>query len=216
MSQPRTFSERFGIFWGWVSPAVDRRIAPLKKQVLDGLGGAVIEIGAGVGSNFKYYDLSKIQHVTAIEPNTAMHKLLEEEAAKYGFSEGKGNLTILKQAIEHVSIPSESADFVVSTLVLCSVTSLNQSVKRVASWLKPGGNIVFVEHVAHKHGTLGRSLQKSIQKPWAWIGDGCDLVRDTHEVLASEGKLDVKLFGDMRDSYSLAPPVYGIAIKAKL
>ena len=100
------------------------------------------------------------------------------------------------------------ADAVVSTLVLCSVTSLSQSVKLIADWLKPGGKLLFLEHVAHKPGTYGRSFQKSIQGPWAWIGDGCDLVRDTHDVLATEGKLEVQLLGDMRENYTLGMKRY--------
>ncbi|TPX36940.1 hypothetical protein SmJEL517_g00973 [Synchytrium microbalum] len=218
MSSPRQFSENFGRFWTWMTPSVDKRLEPIKTEIgLRGLSGRIIEIGAGAGPNFKYYNPSKVDHVTAIEPNAVMHAKLTEEAAKHGFTKEKGNLTILLQALEDVVIAPESADAIVSTLVLCSVTSLPGSAKQLASWLKPGGKLLFLEHVAYKPNTFGLSFQKYIRDGWAYIGDGCDLTRQTHEVLKSDGNLDVTILGDQRDTvYSIAPQVWGFATKSKL
>lgn len=78
-------------------------------------------------------------------------------------------------------------DAVVSTLVLCSVTDPTLCLKEVVRVLKPGGQFVFVEHVAaSSHSTLC-FVQRAITPLWSCIGGGCDPARPTKEYLRAAG-----------------------------
>jgi hypothetical protein len=44
--------------------------------------------------------------------------------------------------------------------------------------LKPGGRLLFVEHVRAEDAGLAR-WQDRLEKPWRFLGDGCHCNRDT-------------------------------------
>ena len=50
-----------------------------------GVEGVVLEIGAGVGANFVYYDRDRVTALVANEPNAGMHQTLRRAAAEAGW-----------------------------------------------------------------------------------------------------------------------------------
>src|SRR5262249_8480330 len=66
-----------------------------------------------------------------------------------------------------------SIDYVISTLVLCSVVDPRRALSEVQRVLKPGGKLIFIEHVAAPAGTLLRRLQAAVKPLWRRMGDGC-------------------------------------------
>src|ERR1700730_6382398 len=57
-------------------------MTPLRKEIVGQASGVVLEIGAGNGLNFAYYDPGQIERVEAIEPDTAMLRYAHERAAE--------------------------------------------------------------------------------------------------------------------------------------
>ena len=51
---------------------------PLRKEIVGLARGVVLEIGAGNGLNFAFYEPGKVQRVEAIEPDTAMLRYAPE------------------------------------------------------------------------------------------------------------------------------------------
>ncbi|MCP4120834.1 MAG: class I SAM-dependent methyltransferase [Bacteroidetes bacterium] len=101
----------------------------------------VLEVGAGTGSNLKYFRGGT--KVIAIEPSGAMQDRLREEAGKYDI-----DLHLVATGIEEADIEENSIDFVVTTLVLCTVPNLERALSKIHRVLRPGGRYVFLEHVA--------------------------------------------------------------------
>lgn len=77
---------------------------------------------------------------------------------------------------------------VASTLVLCSVPSLETRFKKILRVLKPGGTFLFIEHIAAQPGTWLRKMQGVIPPVWKAIADGCNPDRETWLAIENAGK----------------------------
>ncbi|KAI9002926.1 S-adenosyl-L-methionine-dependent methyltransferase [Hyaloraphidium curvatum] len=195
----------FNWIWKRMGPDVDRKLAPWKKRVYGDVTGNILEIGAGHGATFAYMDPSKISHVTALEPNEAMHELLRANAAKAGFEEGKGNLAVVSEPAEVSAPPPDGAqhaegeaarfDAVLSSLVLCTVADPPAVLRNVHAWLKDGGQFRFLEHMGDAAGTRRRWWQESLTPVWKYIGHGCHLDRDHAEMVRTLEEGGKRLFG---------------------
>ncbi|MFD1162987.1 class I SAM-dependent methyltransferase [Hwangdonia seohaensis] len=103
-----------------------------KKKLFKNHPETIVEIGSGTGANMRY--LKKGTRLIAIEPNIYMHNNLKKNAAKYGI-----NLEIKTMVGESIGLPDNSCDFVVSTLVLCTVNNPVTCIKQIKRILKPSG-----------------------------------------------------------------------------
>jgi ubiquinone/menaquinone biosynthesis C-methylase UbiE len=84
-------------------------------------------------------------------------------------------------------LPFEDASFdtVVSTLVLCTVDNPKAAVAEAHRVLKPGGALLFIEHVRDGEGSSRARWQDRLERPWGWVAGGCHPNRDTAGVLAA-------------------------------
>jgi SAM-dependent methyltransferase len=85
-----------------------------KQRVFADLPGEIVELGSGVGANFRY--LPAGTRVIAVEPNPAMHARLRARGARHEIE-----LELHDVVGERLDLPDASADMVVSSLVLCTV-----------------------------------------------------------------------------------------------
>lgn len=152
-----------------------------RKQVLfKDLPELVVEIGPGSGSNFRYYRPGT--SVIAIEPNRHLSAALRASADRY-----KVNLSIIDATAERLPLPDASVEAVVCTLVLCTVPDQDLALREISRVLRPGGRLVFLEHVRAPARTMSRWLQVVLRRPWRWMFEGCDLTRDTETALRKAG-----------------------------
>lgn len=148
--------------------------AQLKRSLIGGLTGRVLEIGAGTGANFSLLD-ARVDWV-GLEPNRTRRWQLEHP------SQPRGG-TILDGVAEQIPMPDASVDAVLATIVLCSVRSQEQTLAEVVRVLRPGGRFVFFEHVAAPRGSWTRRLQ-GVAAPFSRVFDhGCDPARKTWRAL---------------------------------
>ncbi len=124
----------------------------LKKTELAGLGdlrqgmlakasGTVLEIGGGTGANLAYYG-PQVTSLTVTEPEPAMLRRLQKRV-----SEKAPGTKVVRAAAEQLPFEDDSFDTVVSTLVLCGVGDQQQALAEIRRVLKPGGRLIFIEHV---------------------------------------------------------------------
>jgi ubiquinone/menaquinone biosynthesis C-methylase UbiE len=151
-----------------------------KRHLMADLTGTVVEIGSGTGANLGF--LPHGLRIIGVDPNPFMHAYYRREAK----SRGRGSHQV-RGVGEALPFPDGSIDSVLSTLVLCSVPSLEQTLGEIHRVLKPGGRLLFIEHVAAPEGSWLRRLQEAARPVWSRIGDGCRPDRTTAAVLEEAG-----------------------------
>jgi len=178
-----------------------RTIGKIRRELLHDVHGDVLEIGAGTGLNFEHYPSDA--RVVALEPDPYMLK----RAMRRLRTLDRRNIDVRTAPAEHLPFDAASFDAVVSTLVLCTVGDVAQSLTEVRRVLRPGGEFRFLEHV-RAEGLPGR-LQDLAQPIWSWVGAGCHPNRRTEAAIRSAG---FEVLGVDRERMNLALPViYGIA-----
>ena len=173
---------------------------------IEGSGGppVVVEIGPGAGPNARY--LAPGTRWVCVEPNVHFHPRLRRAAARHGL-----DLELAAGTAEALLLAEGAADAVVSTLVLCSVHDIRQSLAEIRRVLRPGGRFVFVEHVAAPEGTALRTAQRLLRGLWGLVADGCRPDRETESAIRQAGFASVET-ETFRAPLGLATPhVAGIA-----
>lgn len=170
----------FARFWSQISGTVgsDRQ----RTELLAGLSGRVIEVGAGDGRNFRHYP-AEVTEVLAIEPEPYLRRLAGRSA------EGvPAPITVLDGTAEALPAADGEFDSVVSSLVLCSVGHQRSALTELHRVLRDGGELRFFEHVLATGG-LGRAVQGGLDSSGVWprLGGGCHLSRDTVAEITAAG-----------------------------
>jgi ubiquinone/menaquinone biosynthesis C-methylase UbiE len=172
-------------------------LARRRRELLGDLGGHVVELGAGTGLNLVAYG-PEVTRLTLLEPSTPMADRLR---ARLDEAPRDAEVEVLGAPAEALPLPDDSADVVVSTLVLCTVGDLDRTLAEIERVLRPEGRLVLLEHVvADDPGT--RRLQRVLRRPWAVVGGGCQLDRDPRAALIARG-WDVT---DLHDERLPMPP----------
>jgi SAM-dependent methyltransferase len=166
-----------------------------KQRVFARLPPEVVELGPGVGANFRYFPAGT--RLIAIEPNPAMHARLRAGAARH-----KIELELHGVAGEQLDLPDASADMVVSSLVLCTVRDPAAVLAEIQRLLRPGGRYAFVEHVGAKDRPVLRRVQRMVRRPWAWAFEGCSCERDLSSLIANAGFSSVDM-----EEYHIHSPI---------
>jgi SAM-dependent methyltransferase len=167
-------------FFSVMGPYIEWNVRRHKRRVFAELPRTVVELGPGVGANLRY--LHRGSTLVAIEPNLPMHRRLRAAAERRGV-----HLELRDRVAERTGLPGQSADCVISSLVLCTVTDPAGVLAEVRRILRPGGTFRFVEHVAARAGTPTRTLQRVLRRPWAWTFEGCSCERDLAGLLRTAG-----------------------------
>ncbi len=149
-----------------------------KKSLFSKLGKNVLEIGAGTGTNLRYYRPDT--NLTVVEPSKDMLSFFLKKAEKYPL-----NIRVIEGFAEKLPFEDSSFDSVVSTLVLCSVNSPQKVLQEIKRVLKPKGVFIFIEHVKAPDNTITARFQDILHAGWKWLFEGCDLKRDTGNLIKS-------------------------------
>jgi len=157
-------------------------LADWRRELIQDLSGDILEIGSGTGANISYFS-NKITSMVLSEPDISMRKLLAEKASKYDHHK----IRISSSTAENIDADDESFDHVVSALVCCSVTSTQKTLSEIKRVLKPGGSLVFMEHVAAEQGTRRRVWQHRINPFWKRLAGNCHLIRETESDIQKAG-----------------------------
>jgi len=185
----------------------DRRMyAERKTPLLAGLTGTVVEIGPGSGVNLDY--IAPTVRYRAVEPNIHFHEDIGRRAERLGIE-----ATVQPGVAERLPFPDDSADTVISTLVLCSVADQRAALKEVLRVLRPGGRFLFVEHVVAPEGSSLWFAQRALRRPWGWIADGCRPDCDTGAAIRSAGFSHVDIEPFSVHAGLVSPHIAGTARK---
>jgi ubiquinone/menaquinone biosynthesis C-methylase UbiE len=149
----------------------DAGLREMRRETLAGASGRTIDLGAGTGVNRELYP-GPVTELVLAEPDPHMLKKLRAKVTE------ARSVKIVQAAAEDLPFEDDSFDTAVFTLVLCTVPDPRAALAEAARVLRPGGKLLFVEHVRSEDPGLAR-WQDRLERPWRFLGDGCHCNRDT-------------------------------------
>ncbi len=140
---------------------------------------------------------ANVSAIYGAEPATGLHKTLQlriNEAKlvnKYHILNSTAAKDALLPALDKEGVkisPKGIFDTIICIRVLCGVPNLEETVRDFHSLLRPGGQLMVVEHIRNpweKNGSVaGRSMQILYHLlGWRFFLAGCEMHRDTPAVL---------------------------------
>jgi ubiquinone/menaquinone biosynthesis C-methylase UbiE len=93
---------------------------------------------------------------------------------------------LVEASAEHLPLPDGQFDTVVSTLVLCTVPDPLRALREVWRVLKPGGQLLFLEHVRSDEPKLAK-WQDRLNGINRIVAHGCNCNRSTLDVIKQAG-----------------------------
>ncbi len=132
----------FAMTYDWqMGKTEEAGLREMRKRLLGGAKGRVIEIGSGTGANVPWYG-PEVESLTMTEPPAPMVRRLERRLTELG-----STATVLRAPAEDLPFESGSFDVAVSTLVLCGVDDQPRALRELRRVLRPGGTLLFLEHM---------------------------------------------------------------------
>jgi ubiquinone/menaquinone biosynthesis C-methylase UbiE len=172
----------FARFFDRLSRLMEREVGEHRQELLAGLSGRVVEIGAGNGMNFRHYP-DTVDEVVALEPEAYLRAKADAAARDAAVPVNvRGGLAD--------PLPLEDAGFdaAIACLVLCTVPDPGRALAELLRVLKPGGELRFLEHVRSERPRKAR-LQERLDHSGIWprVGGGCHCARDTVGAIHAAG-----------------------------
>ncbi|HEY7935094.1 MAG TPA: class I SAM-dependent methyltransferase [Solirubrobacteraceae bacterium] len=153
-----------------------------RRQLLAGLSGRVIEIGAGSGANFIHYPTS-LSEVIAVEPE----RYLRERAQQAAAASAAVPVCVVEGGADLLPGESGSFDAGVCALVLCTVPDQQRALAELHRVIRPGGELRFYEHVVAHPKWESRFQRLADATFWPHLAGGCHLSRDTTSAIEQAG-----------------------------
>lgn len=172
----------FARCYGLLSRFMEHDVGERRDELLAGLCGRVIEIGAGNGMNFRHYPATT-DEVVAIEPEAYLRHLAER-AARHATV----RVSVRGGLAEALPLKDGEFDAAVASLVLCTVAEQSPALAELRRVLKPGGELRFFEHVRAEAPRRAR-VQGALDRfgAWPFLAGGCHCSRETVGAIEAAG-----------------------------
>jgi ubiquinone/menaquinone biosynthesis C-methylase UbiE len=177
-----------------------RGMAERRRALLARAHGRVLEIGAGTGLNLPYYDAG-LQRLVLTEPDPSMAGRLERRVQR-----NRLRAEVIRAGAEALPFADASFDVAISTMVLCTVPDPEAAVAELRRVLRPGGSLLYVEHVRADDDRLAR-WQDRLAASWAAVAAGCRCDRRTLELLDRSFALEPPTHHEWRGMPRLVRPL---------
>ena len=177
----------------------------VRDRVCAGLQGEVVEIGFGTGLNAPFYP-DQVTRVLAVEPSQVCMRLAEPRIARTAVPVDLAGLTG-----EHLDLPTEGFDAVLSSWTLCTIPDLAQALSEIRRVLRPDGSFHFVEH-GHAPDERVAVWQRRIEPLNKRLAGGCHLTRRIADSIEQAGFTVTQL-----DTYYFKgePKVFGYTFEGR-
>jgi ubiquinone/menaquinone biosynthesis C-methylase UbiE len=169
-----------------------------REALLGPVSGRVLEIGGGTGANLPFYGAG-VEELVITEPEEPMARRLERKLGDHAGLPAR----VVHAPAEALPFEDASFDYVVSTLVLCTVDDPQRALAEARRLLKPGGQLLFMEHVRSDDPKLAR-WQDRLQPLQYRLGHGCHCNRRTLDNVTAAGFTVADL---EHDTVKKAPPI---------
>jgi ubiquinone/menaquinone biosynthesis C-methylase UbiE len=148
----------------------------LRRELLAGLSGRVLEVGAGNGLNFPHYPAS-VREVVAVEPEPYLRGRAAEAATAAPVP-----VRVTDGIAAELPAADGEFDAVVISGLLCSVADVPAALAEFGRVLRPGGQLRFYEHVRSRDPVFAR-FQQAADLAWPHLMGGCHVQRQTRAAI---------------------------------
>lgn len=161
--------------------SIQQEFEPLRREIVGQAYGLVLEVGAGGGQNFPFYDPTRVTRVEAVEPDATMLGYAQKSQA-----DAPVPITLTPAPAERLPFPTAHFDSVVATLVFCSVLDPMRSLHEIQRVLKPGGSLLLLEHV-RAQGEIAARIQDALVPVTTRLLGNCHWNRNTQQTVLESG-----------------------------
>lgn len=190
--------------------AEEAGLREMRRRALSAARGRTVDVGAGTGANLDLYP-DAVDELLLAEPDPHMLRRLRPRATGLATP-----AKVLAAPAESLPLEDASVDTVAFTLVLCTVPDPVAALKEASRVLRPGGQLLFLEHV--RSGDPGSARwQDRLEAPWKFFADGCRCNRDTLATIETLEGLNLETHEPAEMPKSppiIRPMVIGTAIRA--
>ncbi|WP_242471940.1 MULTISPECIES: class I SAM-dependent methyltransferase [unclassified Blastococcus] len=202
----------FARMWVRIAAAAEEHgAAEHRARLLAEARGRVLELGAGTGANFAHYPPG-VDEVLAVEPEPHLRTLAEQAGERAGVP-----VTVVDGTADALPAADASVDTAVASLVLCSVPDQATALAELRRVLRPGGRLLFWEHVRSGRPGAARVQRLLDRTVWPAVGGGCHCSRQTLDAITDAGfaveRVERFRFPDVRLPAPTAPQVLGVAVR---
>jgi SAM-dependent methyltransferase len=159
----------------------------LRRRTAGEAEGRVLEVGAGAGHNFAFYDSTRVASVEAVEPDATMLDYARRRAMSAPVP-----ITLTQAPAESLPFPDASFDTAVVTMVFCSVGNPQQGLREIMRVLKPGGRLLMAEHVRSGVAALAGVQTAMVPLTTTFTGN-CHWNRDTEAEARRAGFVEMRV-----------------------
>jgi ubiquinone/menaquinone biosynthesis C-methylase UbiE len=158
----------------------NKESARLRAAWIPHARGQVLEVGIGSGLNLPFYS-REVEHICGVDPSLELQRM-----ARKRLPAGIQVEFLPQSAEERLPLADASIDTIVLTWTLCSIGNPHKALEQMARVMKPGGQLIFVEHGrAPDPGVV--SWQDRLTPYWKRIAGGCHLNRKVDELITDAG-----------------------------
>ena len=155
-------------------------LVPYRQRALFAAEGRVLEIGIGSGINLPFYG-PRAREIIGLEPSPSLIAM-----ARRGARESGAPVTFIEGSAEAIPLDRASIDTVLTTWTLCTIPGVEQFLGEMRGVLKPGGQLLFVEHGLAPEESVSK-WQNQLTPLWKPIAGGCHLNRPISSLIESAG-----------------------------
>jgi phosphatidylethanolamine/phosphatidyl-N-methylethanolamine N-methyltransferase len=134
------------VFGAVFAPGRTEAIAAAER-VCGPAGGRILEVGVGTGISLP--DYAPADRLVGIDLSEPMLRKAQERVAEHGLTNVE-TLAVMDAA--RLALPDKSFDVVVAQFVITTVPNPEQTLDEFARVLKPGGEIILVNHIGAERG----------------------------------------------------------------
>jgi ubiquinone/menaquinone biosynthesis C-methylase UbiE len=158
----------------------NRLLDSYRQRAIGAARGLVLEIGVGSGLNLPLYGHA-VDHVRAIDTSLELLRLAHERTA-----DAVVPVSLIRASADHLPFAVAAFDTIVMTWTLCSIPNPIAALTEMRRVLKPGGQLLFVEHGLSPEIRIAR-WQYRLTPCWKRIAGGCHLDRKMDDLIRAAG-----------------------------